>query len=171
MNLARNPNKDWYSITWTGPPASAFSPLGQLAAIDVLNSMIDIDAPILYASIVQCHVSDHLSVFYPRPQPSSSEELPFPSVSSPATTDVHNRSKSRIGIIVGATVGGATFIAASISLFLFLRYRGTMAAVDDSPLPASPKDDCDEHQGTRGTDPNLPGDGARSLSSSESGAT
>ncbi|KAK7688580.1 hypothetical protein QCA50_008118 [Cerrena zonata] len=94
LNLARYPNTNWYSPIWTGPPIPSMLPWGQLAAIDVFNSVIGL--------------ADE----------SINTTSPTPGISA------LSKSGPPVGQIVGGTIGGAFgLILCATVVYIILRRR------------------------------------------------
>lgn len=91
LTYSRAPGSSIYSPSWTGPPISTMLPWGQLAAMDVLNSGIDLPT-----------------------EPSSAS----PPSSQTQTPTSHRKI---VGPIVGGVLGGIAFIGCVVAIAFFIR--------------------------------------------------
>ena len=109
------PETDWYSPSWSGPSPQQPLPWGQLAAIDALNSAINLSVG--------------------TSPPSHTQSMQFPtdtSTSSPTSMQASHKSKNRAAII-GGTIGGLIFLAllGFLPFFVYRQRRRVLAPSKD----------------------------------------
>ncbi|KAI0781797.1 glycosyl hydrolase family 76-domain-containing protein [Abortiporus biennis] len=135
LDLATVPNSNMYSASWPGPPDSQLTAWGQLAAMDVLSSVIGFVPPSPNKS--PNGTSSPSSTTTPTPSilslsPSKVTTSPPPSSIitsssslpplSPTTTG--SRHSASIGLIVGIAVGAILIIVFIVISIIYIRRRG-----------------------------------------------
>ena len=99
LNNARYPDTNWYSPRWLGPAIDTLYPWGQLAAIDVLISAINLGEPIPgYEQLISLREYLTSLVHSPAPLPSQTQQYV-------------SREKQMRNIIIGGILGGVSLLA------------------------------------------------------------
>lgn len=137
QDLASFPGTNSYSSRWQGPPPPTFLPYGQLAALDVLNSVTGFTpgptrnryAPTYFLRLAFSDIM--ASTTSQLPSGSQTSTLP---ASSSTPTGRRSTSFAR-GPIIGGVLAGVVVLVGSVLVIVIIRYRHKRRDVRSPTIP------------------------------------